>query len=119
MSEHVSRPENTDSIESLLAELQATRADHCTQLNTLAEVIGIDLIHEHGTMIEAIAALQKDAEQRIRELEVQRVPEGFPSDVMTAAGLVAHGKQDKVLAERLRIGAQSMLAAAPAPKESE
>lgn len=32
--------------------------------------------------------------------------------MITAAGLVYHGKRDKVLAERLRIGAQSMLAAA-------
>lgn len=50
--------------------------------------------------------------ERIRQLEALMVPGGFPSDVITAAGLVYHGKRDKVLAERLRIGAQSMLAAA-------
>lgn len=66
----------------------------------------------HARELRAYEATVQNLEQRIRELEALMVPGGFPSDVMTAAGLVYHGKRDKVLAERLSIGAQSMLAAA-------
>ncbi len=38
------------------------------------------------------------ANQRILKLEALMVPGGFPSDVMTAAGLVYHGKRDELLA---------------------
>lgn len=65
----------------------------------------------HAIELRAYEATVQNLEQRIRELEALMVPGRFPSDVMTAAGLVYHGKRDKVLAERLRIGAQSMLAA--------
>lgn len=70
------------------------------------------LSESHAIEMRAYEATVQNLEWRIRELEAQRVPGGFPSDVITAAGLVYHGKRDKVLAERLRIGAQSMLAAA-------
>jgi len=71
---------------------------------------------KQALLLEAHCERVSSLQERIRELEALMalmVPGGFPSDVMTAAGLVYHGKRDKVLAERLRIGAQSMLAAAP------
>jgi len=72
---------------------------------------------KQALLLEAHCERVSSLQERIRQLEALMVPGGFPSDVMTAAGLVYHGKRDKALAERLRIGAQSMLAAysAPAP----
>jgi hypothetical protein len=57
------------------------------------------------------------------EAEVQAlrgaVPAVFLSDVMTAAGLVSHGKQCKALGDRLADAVMAILASAPKPAQGE
>jgi hypothetical protein len=63
------------------------------------------------------------AELRRLEAEVQAlrgaVPAVFLSDVMTAAGLVSHGKQCKALGDRLADAVMAILASAPKPAQGE
>lgn len=66
--------------------------------------------------LEAIAALRQALEQPEQEPVVLNQ---FLSDVMTAAGLVRHGKQCKALATRLRVEVMRLHAAPPKQQEQE
>src|SRR5574343_605803 len=70
--------------------------------------------HDCGLKASSYESLDEAiAKWNARPAPAVQVPDGWASDVMTAAGLLAHGKRDKGLAERLRIGAVALLAAAP------
>lgn len=113
------------NMEQRIRELQETVAEYDRRIVAVGGVAINSVSREHheaevsrlNDLYEKAVAGRQAFRKRVRELEALMVPGGFPSDVITAAGLVYHGKRDKVLAERLSIGAQSMLAAAPALKE--
>ena len=112
------------NLEQRIRELEETVAEYDRRIVAEAMRAALtELAAEHdrkqALLLEAHCERVSSLQERIRELEALMVPGGFPSDVMTAAGLVYHGKRDKVLAERLSIGAQSMIAAAHALKGGE
>jgi hypothetical protein len=61
------------------------------------------LVHDNARLRAEVQALRGD------------LPAGFLSDVMTAAGLVSHGKQCKALGDRLSYAVMSIRMAAPQP----
>ena len=88
-----------------------TEADAAMAMEHNLKMLQVEAAHTIELRAYEVA-VEKLAE-RIKQLEAERVPGGFLSDVITAAGLVRHGKRDKGLSERLSIAAMSMLAAAP------